>query len=66
MLNDLSAPCRTISYRAGGHTADIKRHQVNQHPLHRHQQQCVRLHRLTLVLHGDTVNAISNMSNLQR
>ena len=66
MLNDLSAPRRTISYRAGGHTADIKRHQVNQHPLHRHQQQCVRLHRLTLVRYGDIVNVVINMSNLQR
>ena len=66
MLNDTGTLCRTISYRAGGHTADIKRHQVNQHPLHRHQQQCVRLHRLTLVRYGDIVNVVINMSNLQR
>ena len=46
MLNDTGTLCHTISQLAGGHTADIKRHQVNQYPLHRHQQLCVRLHRL--------------------
>ena len=39
----------TLAYRVAGCaeiicTADIKRHQVNQHPLYCHQQQCVRLH----------------------
>ena len=45
MPDDRSAPCHTISQLTGDHTADIKRHQVNQYPLHRHQQLCVRLHR---------------------
>ena len=40
MPNDTGTLCHTISQLAGDHTADTKRHQVNQHPSQCQQVQC--------------------------